>query len=81
MPQYEDLYVWYHFALTPDATEEVEAQDDRLFTSAAQAPNATDAPRDEVTSDDVIIARKLLQDHPELRWVLPPYNKFENFKT
>lgn len=73
-PQHEDFCVWCHFALTPDATDEVEAQDDRLFSSVAQAPDTTDASGDEVTSDDVMAARQLLQDHPELRRVLLPDN-------
>jgi len=69
-PRHEDFCVWCHFALTPDATDEVAAQDERLFSSAAQAPRAAEASDAEVTTDDVLEARQLLQDHPELRRVL-----------
>ena len=69
-PRHEDFCVWCHFALTPNATDEVAAQDDRLFCSVAQASDTANASGDEVTSDDVMAARQLLQEHPELRRVL-----------
>ena len=70
-PRHEDFCVWCHFALTPEATDEVAAQDDRFVASAAQAPRTDDATANEdVTADDVMETRRLLREHPALHRVL-----------
>lgn len=70
-PRHEEFCVWCHFALTPEADDEVAAQDDRFFASAVQAPRAQDTPADtEVTTEDVLEARQLFKEHPALRRVL-----------
>ncbi|MDS0476794.1 tyrosine-type recombinase/integrase [Natrinema sp. 1APR25-10V2] len=72
-PQHEEFCVWCHFALTPDATDQIEAQDDRIFASAAQAPRTGDMTDDEeVTTEDVMEARQLIREHPALRRLLLP---------
>lgn len=69
-PRNEDHCVWCHFALTPDAVDEIEQQNDRLVESAAEAPRPDEVSDDEVSTEEVMEARRLISENPALRRVL-----------
>ena len=69
-PRHEDHCVWCHFALTPDAIDELQDQDDRFVESAAKAPSPEKVTGEKVSSEDITEVRKLVRNNPELRRVL-----------
>jgi hypothetical protein len=69
-PRHEDHCVWCHFALTPDAIDDLQEQDDRFVESAAKAPSSEEVTDEEVSAEEVMEARELIRENPALRRVL-----------
>lgn len=66
-PREEDFCMWCHFALSFDATDDIDQVDDETAESIAKA---SDDEIDEVTPEDVVAFRRAVEESPELKRLL-----------